>query len=113
MSGGFTRRAVLSGRVLGASPRQPRGAHLIARVDAVREVESLSSDTPRVAKIHVADCLAHVGVFCSTCVERCPVPGAILLDGQVPVVDASACDGCGQCAAMCPSPGRAIRWLPR
>lgn len=50
-------------------------------------------------------CLARS--FCNTCIERCPVPGAIVLDAGFPRI-ASACTSCGLCAAVCPAPGGAI-----
>lgn len=61
-----------------------------------------------VAWIDPASCLAWARSFCSTCAERCPVPGAIALDLGRPVVDAAACTGCGQCQDLCPAPGAAI-----
>jgi ferredoxin-type protein NapG len=57
-------------------------------------------------------CLAWLGVGCTTCVERCPVEGAVRLDAGRPVFDPSVCDGCGRCAEVCPAPGRAILLMP-
>lgn len=64
------------------------------------------------AQIQTFSCLNTLGGFCSVCVERCPVPGAIRLDGRRVVVDADACTGCGICAYACPAPGTAILVLP-
>jgi len=47
-------------------------------------------------------------MFCGTCVERCPVPGAMRLGGGRPVVDKALCDGCGVCQQVCPAPRLAI-----
>jgi len=52
-------------------------------------------------------CLAQQGVVCQVCTEHCPSravrfapqPGSI----PVPVLDASACQGCGACVATCPA----------
>ena len=58
-------------------------------------------------------CLASVGQVCTVCVERCPEPGAIRLDGLYPSVDEALCTGCGACEPACPAPTTAIRVLPR
>jgi len=42
------------------------------------------------------------GVECTACVRKCPVR-AIHLVGNVPVVDADACVGCGACEHVCPA----------
>lgn len=57
-------------------------------------------------------CLAGAGQVCSVCVERCPEPGALTLDGLYPVVDGDRCTGCGACEPACPAPSPAIRVLP-
>ncbi len=62
----------------------------------------------RVAKILRAHCIASASMFCGTCVERCPVPGAMRLGGGRPVVDKALCDGCGVCQQVCPAPRLAI-----
>lgn len=74
----LTRRDLLSGRW---SPAEPEAS---AR---------------RVARIEPRLCVA----FCATCVERCPVPGALVRVEGRPAVTA-ACDGCGLCLQVCPSP---------
>ena len=66
----------------------------------------------RVAVIDSAACLNAHADFCATCVERCPVPGAIALEGRRVVVDPERCTGCGECAARCPAPGFAILLEP-
>lgn len=70
-------------------------------------------DEPRrVATVDPGACLNGRADFCATCVERCPVPGAIRLDGRRVVVDDAVCTGCGECAARCPAPGYAILLEP-
>lgn len=67
---------------------------------------------PSVAKVMPFSCLNQLGGFCGTCVEQCPVPGAIAMKGRVPVVDPVACTGCRECAERCPAPGGAILIVP-
>ena len=57
-------------------------------------------------------CLATTS-FCSVCVERCPVPGAIEIVNQRPRVVAAQCDGCGVCVRVCPSPILAFELVAR
>lgn len=57
-----------------------------------------------VARINERSCLAFENAGgCTKCVEYCPF-GAISLDAdRRPVVDESACNGCGICENVCPS----------
>lgn len=49
-------------------------------------------------------CLTFQGEPCSTCVEACPVPGALTADaGGHPMVDELRCIGCGVCEHVCPT----------
>lgn len=57
-----------------------------------------------VAVVHGDRCV----LFCSVCVERCPVPGALEWRAGRPAVVADRCDGCGSCAEVCPAPELAI-----
>jgi len=74
--------------------------------------------TPRrppvlVAHIQKFDCLARGGQVCTVCIERCPVPGAVVVDGtRVRIMD-TACTGCGVCRDVCPAPTPAIVLWPR
>jgi len=65
------------------------------------------------ARIQQLDCLAHQGSTCSSCHERCPVPGAISLVGPRPTVVPELCTGCGLCAHVCPAPRNAVIMVPR
>lgn len=60
----------------------------------------------QVAAILRSRCLART--FCSVCVERCPVEGALTMVAGRPEVDVERCDGCGTCQFACPAPSGAI-----
>ena len=76
----------------------------------VREGDAL----PRMgtARILNLNCLAHEGTLCTTCFERCPVPGAIRVDDGKPTVQSDLCTGCGVCQHVCPAPRNAILLTP-
>ncbi len=58
-----------------------------------------------VPRVLASACLAYIGSFCSICKERCPSPGAIVVDEQGrPRVDAIQCTRCGVCIGVCPAP---------
>ncbi len=78
--------------------------------DALVDVMSLSMGD---AEIQTHDCLAHQGSFCTTCKERCPMPGAIKVRDGKPTIRAAACTGCGICHYVCPAPTNAVRIFPR
>jgi len=43
--------------------------------------------------------------FCTVCAERCPVPGAIVLETGRPRIIPWRCTACGDCERVCPAPG--------
>lgn len=65
-----------------------------------------------VVRIVESACLGYTS-FCSVCAERCPVEGAIVIELGRPRVVESACDGCGECARVCPAPLPALRFVGR
>lgn len=69
------------------------------------------------AQISHFDCLNALGTQCNTCVERCPLTGAIAPQGggspKPPTVDPELCEGCGVCQYVCPAPMNAILILPK
>jgi ferredoxin-type protein NapG len=82
---------------------------------AACETGALRSEAPAAlghASVQPLDCLNRLGTPCSVCLERCPVPGALSLAGNVPVVEERLCTGCGICQHVCPSPRNAILMLP-
>jgi ferredoxin len=64
------------------------------------------------AKIAPSACLAYRGVACTSCVDDCPVPGAMELAHGRPRIIASACTGCGVCHQVCPAPRNAVLLVP-
>jgi len=70
------------------------------------EVEEL----PRLAKISIDQetCLPFQGPECGVCAGECPVPGAITLEMERPVVDETVCVGCGQCRQACVTEPKSI-----
>jgi len=80
-----------------------------ARQRARRAVDSV----PRLARVLAFECIAGSAGLCATCIERCPVPGALVTSGGPPRIDATLCDGCGACEEACPAPRKAIVMLPR
>jgi len=53
-------------------------------------------------------CLLTAGDDCRLCVEACPVPGALRIEGAAIVVDDVRCTGCGMCQFYCPARPRAV-----
>jgi ferredoxin-type protein NapG len=64
------------------------------------------------ARIESFSCLAWQGSFCTVCLEQCPVPDAIVLEGGKPRIVEPVCTGCGVCQYVCPAPENAILLLP-
>jgi ferredoxin len=64
------------------------------------------------AVVDTAWCLAHRGVECRSCVDVCPIPGALVPERgptvYLPRVDPERCIGCGLCEHFCPTKPAAI-----
>lgn len=88
-----------------AEPETPPWARRAAAAAAPRPAS--------VARVLAFACLGGSPSFCSTCVEHCPIEGALELTQRAPRVNAELCDGCGICERVCPAPERAIVVLPR
>lgn len=70
--------------------------------------EITPADGPTLAVIQGRHCLAYRGLMCSTCFERCPEQGAIVIEQGVPRVVGDRCTGCGDCHEVCPAPTNAV-----
>ncbi len=55
--------------------------------------------------------MAYRELMCSTCYERCPEEGAIVIERGIPQVVADLCTGCSDCHDVCPAPTNAILML--
>lgn len=70
-------------------------------------------EAPQLALILDRFCLAWQGSFCSVCVERCPIPGAITTEMGKPRVAPDFCTGCRICHDVCPAPKNAVFFVSR
>ncbi|MBE2214858.1 MAG: hypothetical protein IAE82_13375 [Opitutaceae bacterium] len=95
----MTRRDFFSSMLPSRWAQRPTSAPVLAERDP---------STPAVAVIAGRHCLAYQGSFCSTCRERCPIPGAIVVERGLPHVNPALCDGCRICHDLCPAPVNAV-----
>ncbi len=70
---------------------------------AIPEGEEAGGILPRLARISIdtTTCLPYMGPECGACVPACPVPGALQLVAEKPVIDAARCPGCALCREAC------------
>ncbi len=94
--GKLTRRDLLVGRF--------RRAVEHARASNVASTESAQTK----AVIQGRQCLAYRNLVCTTCYERCPEAGALVIDSGLPRVAADKCTGCAICRDVCPAPVNAV-----
>ncbi|MFN7141653.1 MAG: hypothetical protein ACK4UN_20205 [Limisphaerales bacterium] len=105
MNHSFSRRDLFSGFF--------RRARNIAHPEQKPAASTAAPTTPKVAIIQGRFCLAYQKSFCSTCIERCPIEGAISLRDNLPMVNPELCNGCRICHQLCPAPRNAILMLPK
>jgi len=86
-----------------------RAAEAIAPMQPPGALRQKPAAGTQVAFVAGRDCLASQGQYCSTCVDRCPVMGAMRMDCGVPMVNMNLCTGCELCQEVCPAPTNAIR----
>ncbi|WP_457665667.1 4Fe-4S binding protein [Thiolapillus sp.] len=67
------------------------------------EEDKMAMNLPKLALVHIdaSACLPYKGPECGACASSCPVPGALLWDGQRPRIDADKCPGCALCREAC------------
>ncbi len=120
-------RRGLFGRLLGRSDapaRAPEVARSVAPTPGVAPTPSVAPKPsgrpkpgpmrpgrPGIFTVSEQHCIAWKGTSCSTCRERCPVPGALTVASGRPTIDPALCTGCGDRVAVCPAPILAIRFV--
>ncbi len=125
----FLRRLVPATSAPPAVPASPEASHEVRPAAAVARFGSSGTPptltpcgtalpsappaAPPVAVIAGRFCLAYRHSFCSVCRERCPVPGAVVVERGLPRIDPILCNGCRICHEVCPAPVNAIRLVPR
>lgn len=57
-------------------------------------------------------CLAQKG-GCFTCIDHCPREAVSIYPGRGVAIDADLCDGCGECAHVCPISPNVIVMKPK
>lgn len=62
-----------------------------------------------VAEINTQTCLPYNGPECGACAPACPVPAAMIWEGEKPRIDPDTCTGCGLCREACIVRPAAIR----
>lgn len=77
-------------------------------VAATERAPEAEAAVDQVAVIQGRFCLAYQRSFCTTCSERCPEDGAIVVEMGVPRIVADKCTGCGVCNEVCPAPRNAV-----
>jgi len=75
----------------------------------VNKAQTLSFPNLAHAEIDTKTCLPYLGPECGACVEVCPVPDALTLQLEKPVIDQVLCVGCGMCHEACILEPKAVR----
>lgn len=91
-----------------------RGCHLCADWPCVTACEAgalklpqsqpnMAVQMPRMALVTInrQSCLPYLGPECGACAPSCPVPGALTMRAEKPVIDPELCTGCGLCREAC------------
>jgi Pyruvate/2-oxoacid:ferredoxin oxidoreductase delta subunit len=94
------------------SPKLTRRSLLFGARASAPAAEATAPAPKLVAQIQPFDCLARRGQVCTVCSERCPVPGAVRVEGTSVRIVAEHCTGCGICQQVCPAPQNAIVLWP-
>ncbi|HOU53107.1 MAG TPA: hypothetical protein PLQ97_04180 [Myxococcota bacterium] len=107
MPGRLTRRSWLTGAWLRPPPAPPVPWVPVEAGSEAPEPQATEPDAGQ-RRVPVAIDPQRCMPFCLTCIERCPVPGALSPGRRGPILDPRSCNGCGVCLHVCPSPGRPL-----
>ena len=61
------------------------------------------------ASINTETCLPYSGPECGACSMSCPVPGALIMEMEKPVINHEKCTGCALCREACIIESKAIK----
>ena len=100
-------------RATATAPTSPVGVGPVGAASAPAAPPDMTRLAPELVPAVIEHRCLATRSFCSVCVERCPVPGAILVELGRPRVDPAKCDGCGRCVLTCPAPVLAFELVPR
>ncbi|KPU83787.1 ferredoxin, partial [Psychromonas sp. PRT-SC03] len=49
----------------------------------------------------ISTCNNKISGYCLVCVQSCPVKALSVISGELPILDTTLCNGCGQCCNAC------------
>jgi len=78
------------------------------KIPETRETGQVMQPLLARVSINTETCLPYLGPECGVCVDSCPVPGALQLRNERPVIDDTLCTGCAMCREACIVEGKAI-----
>jgi ferredoxin-type protein NapG len=68
---------------------------------ALVEVKAKEEVAMGKAYINESNCMAFGAQFCEQCVRNCPIPDAMYMEDNKPVIRKEKCVGCGVCVTAC------------
>lgn len=57
-------------------------------------------------------CNNYIGIECQRCVGACPQAAISVEDDELPTLDTTRCNGCGQCRSQCPVGAVVMGFVP-
>ncbi len=83
----------------------------VKEIDDDSEPEAQARVLPKLARVSIDEknCLPYSGPECGACQGSCPVPDALIWEGEKPFINEANCSGCGLCREACIFDPKAIR----